>query len=317
MVYISARMRIFALSYIICEDMKNIARIMMPIIVLSACSTAPKDRTLVFDGIENARELGGLVMQDGRTIRSGMLVRSGELSQASDRDVEVLKERFGLTDVFDFRFEMERSRKPDREMEGVKNTWLSTLPQAFLAAFASGRADSTIVRSANLMDALASYAFLPQAQEMADKLYPAIVSDTTSQRRYGEFLRGVLDADGGALWHCSQGKDRCGWGSAFVLAALGAGRETIVEDFALSNVSYEKAVEAVSATIIEKGGGEPELAFVRAMVGVSVENFERTLDLIDSQYGSLPAYLEKALGFTAAEQEKMKDKYLEGTRKSR
>ncbi len=278
--------------------------------VLSACSTAPKDRTLVFDGIENARELGGLVMQDGRTIREGVLVRSGELSKASDADVALLKERFALTDVFDFRFELERSRKPDREMEGVTNTWLSTLPQAFLAAFASGRADSTTVQSASLLEALASYAFHPLAQEMAQKLYPAIVTDTTSQKRYGEFLRGVLEAKGGALWHCSQGKDRCGWGSAFVLAALGAGRETIVEDFALSNVSYEKAVEALSAQVVQKGGGEPELAFIRAMVGVSVENFERTLEMIDAQYGSLPAYLEKALGFTAAEQQKMKEKYL-------
>ena len=278
--------------------------------VLSACSTAPKDRTLVFDGIENARELGGLVMQDGRTIREGVLVRSGELSKASDADVALLKKRFALTDVFDFRFELERSRKPDREMEGVTNTWLSTLPQAFLAAFASGRADSTTVQSASLLEALASYAFHPQAQEMAQKLYPAIVTDTTSQKRYGEFLRGVLEAKGGALWHCSQGKDRCGWGSAFVLAALGAGRETIVEDFALSNVSYEKAVEALSAQVVQKGGGEPELAFIRAMVGVSVENFERTLEMIDAQYGSLPAYLEKALGFTAAEQQKMKEKYL-------
>lgn len=278
--------------------------------VLSACSTAPKDRTLVFDGIENARELGGLVMQDGRAVREGVLVRSGELSKASDADVALLKERFALTDVFDFRFELERSRKPDREMEGVTNTWLSTLPQAFLKAFASGRADSTTVQSASLLEALASYAFHPQAQEMAQKLYPAIVMDTTSQKRYGEFLRGVLEAKGGALWHCSQGKDRCGWGSAFVLAALGAGRETIVEDFAQSNVSYEKAVEALSAQVVQKGGGEPELAFIRAMVGVSVENFERTLEMIDAQYGSLPAYLEKALGFTAEEQQKMKEKYL-------
>ncbi len=290
--------------------MNYLTRILLPVMVLSACSTAPKDRTLVFDGIENARELGGLVMQDGRTIREGVLVRSGELSKASDADVALLKERFALTDVFDFRFELERSRKPDREMEGVTNTWLSTLPQAFLTAFASGRADSTTVQSASLLEALASYAFHPQAQEMAQKLYPAIVTDTTSQKRYGEFLRGVLEAKGGVLWHCSQGKDRCGWGSAFVLAALGAGRETIVEDFALSNVSYEKAVEALSAQVVQKGGGEPELAFIRAMVGVSVENFERTLEMIDAQYGSLPAYLEKALGFTAEEQQKMKEKYL-------
>ena len=280
--------------------------------LFAACTSAPnaQDRILSFEGIENARELGGLKMQDGRTVVSGKLVRSGELSKATDADVAILKDRFGLTNVYDFRFERERSGKPDREIEGVENTWLSTLPQAFLAAFASGRADSTTVQSANLMDALAKYAFVPQAQEMAAKLYPAIVMDTTSQKRYGTFLRGVLKADGGALWHCSQGKDRCGWGSAFVLASLGASRETIVEDFAQSNVSYAPLVEAMSAKVIENGGGEAELGFIRAMVGVNVENFESTLDLIDAQYGSLQAYLEKALGFTAEEQEQMKRKYL-------
>ena len=281
--------------------------------MLQACTSSSfneKDRILSFEGIENARELGGLVMQDGRSVRSGKLVRSGELSKATDADVAILKKRFALSDVFDFRFEGERNAKPDRQMEGVSNTWLSTLPEAFVTAFASGRADSTTVQSANLLEALASYAFLPQAQQMAQKLYPAIVTDTTSQKRYGDFLRGVLKADGGALWHCSQGKDRCGWGSAFVLAALGASRETIVKDFALSNESYAPAIEALSAKIVEKGGGEPELGFIRSMIGVNVENFESTLDFIDRQYGSLQAYLEKALGFSAEEQEQMKRKYL-------
>ncbi len=284
------------------------------VLMLGACDNkpvaAPQDRTIAFEGIENARELGGLQMQDGRTIVPGKLVRSAELSKATDSDVAILKERFALSDVFDFRFDRERSGKPDREMDGVTNTWLSTLPQAFLQAFASGRADNASAPSADLMDALAAYASNPKAQEMAQKLYPAIVMDATSQERYGTFLRGVLNAKGGALWHCSQGKDRCGWGSAFVLAALGASRKTIVEDFALSNVSYAPLVEAMSKRIVENGGGEPELAFIRAMVGVSVENFEHTLDLIDTQYGSLQNYLEKALGFTAQEQKALQDKYL-------
>ena len=290
--------------------MKRILSILIPFLVLAGCSSAPKDRTVAFEGIENARELGGLEMQDGRRIRAGKLVRSAELSKATDADVALLKKRFGLTDIYDFRFEAERSKAMDREIEGVTNTWLSTLPEKFVAAFASGRADTTVVQSQNLMETLAEYAFNPKAQEMAQKLYPAIVMDTTSQKRYGEFLRGVLSSKGGALWHCSQGKDRCGWGSAFVLAALGASRETIVEDFALSNVSYAPAVEAISATTQEKGGGEAELSFIRAMIGVSVENFESTLDLIDSRYGSIQAYLEQALGFSAEEQESMKRKYL-------
>ena len=296
--------------------MKPIFTLLIPILMLSACNSASingdqtLDRTLAFEGIPNARELGGLVMQDGRRIRTGKLVRSGELSKATDKDVAQLKKEFKLTDVFDFRFDKEREKAMDREIDGVRNTWLSTLPLAFVSSFSSGRADSTTVQSANLMDALAKYAFSPQAQEMASKLYPAIVMDATSQQRYGTFLRGVLNAKGGALWHCSQGKDRCGWGSAFVLAALGASRETIVEDFALSNVSYAPLMEAMSAKITENGGGEAELGFIRSMVGVNVENFEHTLDLIDAQYGSLQAYLEKALGFTAKEQEQLKKKYL-------
>ena len=290
--------------------MKRLFSFLIPFIMLSGCCSAPKERTLAFEGIENARELGGLVMQDGRTIRAGKLVRSAELSKASDADVALLKSRFGLSDIFDFRFEAERGKALDREIDGVQNTWLSTLPETFVAAFSSGRADSTVVQSANMLETLSSYAFNPKAQEMAQKLYPAIVMDTTSQKRYGTFLRGVLSAKGGALWHCSQGKDRCGWGSAFVLAALGASRETIVEDFALSNVSYAPAVKALSDKIVEKGGGEAELSFIRSMIGVNVENFERTLDLIDARYGSLQAYLEQALGFTAEEQERMKQKYL-------
>ncbi|MBO4842790.1 MAG: tyrosine-protein phosphatase [Bacteroidales bacterium] len=60
----------------------------------------------------------------------------------------------------------------------------------------------------------------------------------------------------------------------------------------------------------EMGGGEEELAFIRAMVGVSKENFESTLDFIDSEYGSLSAYLENALGFSAQDQEKLRSKLL-------
>ena len=278
--------------------------------LLTSCHHTHEGRVLPFEGIENGRELGGLVMQDGRSIRWGKLVRSGNLALATDRDVAILKDRFHLSDVYDFRFDAEVAGAPDREMEGVRGTHLSTLPQALVDGFTAGRADTSQFQVSGFMERLAEYAFNAKAQEMGRRLYPAIVLDSTSQERYGTFLRGVLDAEGGVLWHCSQGKDRCGWGTAFVLAALGASRETIVEDFDLSNVSYAAQVEALSQKVIEMGGGENELAFIRAMVGVSTENFQSTLDLIDSQYGSLSAYLEKALGFTAEDQEKLRDKYL-------
>ena len=275
-----------------------------------SAQVAHSQRAIAFEGVENARDMGSLAMQNGQTVRTGMLVRSGNLTKATDSDVAMLKEKYHLTDVFDFRFEAEANAAPDRIIDGVSYTHLSTLPKAFIQGFSSSRADTTKMDTRDMLAVLMKYAFEPKAQTMARQLYPAIVTDSAAQHYYGVFLRGALRAEGGVLWHCSQGKDRAGWASAFLLAALGASRETIVEDFDLSNQSYARQVEALTAKVQEKEGGKEAVAFVRAMVGVSRENFVTTLDLIDQKYGSLSAYIENQLGFSKKEQQQLKEKYL-------
>ncbi|MBQ7423139.1 MAG: tyrosine-protein phosphatase [Prevotella sp.] len=318
-----------------------------------SAQVAHSQRAIEFNGIENARDMGTLVMQNGQTVRMGMLVRSGNLSKVTDGDVAVLKEKYRLTDVFDFRFEAEANAAPDRTIDGVSYTHLSTLPQAFISMspkLGDDRGLNEGISNAgsdpqppnlgglgnDMLAVLMKYAFDPQAQTMARRLYPAIVTDSTAQRYYGTFLRGVLRAEGGVLWHCSQGKDRAGWASAFLLAALGASRETIVKDFDLSNQSYAPQVEALTAKVLSKreksdarigsskreaaqpeakvqgkDGSDEAVSFIRAMVGVSRENFEATLDLIDQRYGSLSAYIENQLGFSREEQQQLRIKYLE------
>lgn len=268
-------------------------------------------RNVPFEGIENARDLGGLRMRGGNVIRKDMLIRSGELSRATDGDLKILSDRFMLSDIFDFRFDAEVESARDRVGDGVRYTRLSTLPEVLVNGFSDGRADSEKIKSEDFTAQLVSFAFNPKAQELSRQMYPLTVSDTTSQRLYGEFLRGVLKAEGGSLWHCSQGKDRAGWGTAFLLAALGAERGTIVEDFALSNISYAPVVEQLSEKVLQKGGGENELRFIRSMAGVSVENFERGLDLIDERFGGMDVYIEKALGFSSDMKKQLRIKYLE------
>ena len=286
--------------------------------VLTSCSSdnddnpvsQPRERNIAFEGIVNGRDMGGLVMQDGRTIRFDMLVRSGNLSKATDADVAILTGQYRLSNVFDFRFDAEVATSPDRVIDGVSNTQLSTMPTAVIESYASGGSSSGQTAPSDQTALLLQRAFDPQMQAVARGLYPAIVTDADAQVRYGEFLRGVLAAKGGVLWHCSQGKDRAGWGSAFVLAALGASRQVIVEDFDLSNLSYADQVEALSAQVRDKEGGDEAVAFIRAIIGVSRENFEATLDMIDQQYGSLSAYIENQLGFSREEQLQLRAKYL-------
>ena len=77
-----------------------------------------ESQSLRMDSIPNARDLKGYVMQDGRRVKAGRLLRSGDLSQASDRDIRRLHEEFHLAVDFDFRMEMEVSQSPDRPVEG-------------------------------------------------------------------------------------------------------------------------------------------------------------------------------------------------------
>lgn len=109
---------------------------------------------------------------------------------------------------------------------------------------------------------------------------------------------------------------------AFVLAALGANKETIVEDFDLSNQSYACQIEALTAQVRDMAeqrvgdgtsgmDGNEAIAFICAMVGVSRENFEATHDLIDREYGSLSQYIENQLDFSKEKQQQFRTKYLE------
>ena len=267
-------------------------------------------RVINFEGVDNARDMGGLVMQDGRTVCFDKLVRSGKLVKATDADVAILQDQYQLSDVFDFRFDLEISEAPDRVISDVIYTLVSTMPQKLIDAQEEFGAGSGQLSTPGVVDTLLKYAFDPQVQKMVKQLYPAIVTDPQSQANYGKFLHGVLAAKGGVLWHCSEGKDRCGLGSALLLAALGASRQVIIEDFDMSNQSYASQVEALSAQVRNKKDGAAAVDFIQAMVGVSTANFEAALDLIDQRYGSIEQYLVNQLEFSKEEQMQLRAKYL-------
>ena len=201
-------------------------------------------------------------------------------------------------------------KDPDRIIPGVRYTSLSTLPQKFIDGFSQGRSEAGQLSSADFAAALVYHASNPEAQELARQLYPGILSNPASQERYGEFLRIVLNAEGGVLWHCSQGKDRAGLAAAFVLTALGASFEEILADFDESNVSYTSQINVLCKRVEDLGGGEGAKDFIRAMVGVSKPNFLQAMAWINETYGSLLNYVEQALSFGPEQQKQLKDKYL-------
>ncbi|MBQ7530974.1 MAG: tyrosine-protein phosphatase [Paludibacteraceae bacterium] len=264
--------------------------------------------TVDFDNIVNARDLGGLIGHEGRRVRSGMLLRTAHLHDATDADIRRLRDDYHLRRVFDFRSLGEAQFLPDREVEGATHHLLPTIDLS--EERISGQA---IPQEAflDLENHIVNFSFYPEVQAMAADMYPSLIRSEYSQLQYATFLRLIIETpDGGVLWHCFQGKDRTGWGAAFILSALGVDRDTIIEDFDRSNDAYRSLVARLNHDILARGGGEAEMDVVQAFMGVSTKNFRLTLGLIDREFGGMTEYLQNQLFLTRDDIRLLRKRYL-------
>ncbi len=265
---------------------------------------------VLFDKIDNARDLGGLVGAGGRAIRPHRLLRTAHLHNASDADVERLKTEYNLCRIFDFRSMGEFQAVPDREMEGVQHHLLPTIDMRAEQQTGKPIPDEAFLE---LDRHIVNYSFYPEVQQMAANMYPSLIRSEFSQLQYAAFLRLIIEApeDGGILWHCAQGKDRTGWGAAFLMFALGVDRETVIADFDESNIAYRPIVDKLNADIVSRGGGEAEMAVIQAFMGVSTPNFISTLDLIEREFGGMIEYLHSILCLTHDDIQLLRKRFLE------
>lgn len=265
---------------------------------------------VLFDKIDNARDLGGLVGAGGRAIRPHRLLRTAHLHNASDADVERLKTEYNLCRIFDFRSMGESQAVPDREMEGVQHHLLPTIDMRAEQQTGKPIPDEAFLE---LDRHIVNYSFYPEVQLMAANMYPSLIRSEFSQLQYAAFLRLIIEApeDGGILWHCAQGKDRTGWGAAFLMFALGVDRETVIADFDESNIAYRPIVDKLNADIVSRGGGEAEMAVIQAFMGVSTPNFISTLDLIEREFGGMIEYLHSILCLTHDDIQLLRKRFLE------
>ena len=173
--------------------------------------------------IQNMRDLGGLKTKDGKTIRPGLIVRSAQLAQAEERDLE------GIATIIDLRTLAEQREMPDR---------------------ACGREYLPLPIFAKVNESIDGVSHEEEAEQTQAPIPDMAVLYGILMRVYADSFRKVLLAimehdysKGAVLWHCTEGKDRCGMTTALVLEALGVDREAILEDYLKTNViNIPKAV---------------------------------------------------------------------------
>ncbi len=107
--------------------------------------------------------------------------------------------------------------------------------------------------------------------------------------------------------HCTAGKDRTGVAVALLLTAVGVPRQTVVDDYSLT----EKLVPPAAATqrAATVGGALPAASPLaqlpeesrRALWRSDPQYIGAALDSMQREYGSIDGYLERGLGLSKPE----------------
>jgi len=243
--------RIFATTAALCA-----------VLVLAGCYSRimpepPQTRqgVLPVAGASNIRDMGGLAGHEGRAVKWGLLVRSGELDMLSARDRSFLFDPggMGIGTVVDFRCGepllrfgpggdgldvvavSERTGAPGRIPDGVLWTGNTGISESVVMGDFEG-----IIRNPNMY-------FDDVVRDVAER-YRGLV--TVYRERYLEFFRALLAARGTpVLFHCSSGRDRTGVAAALLLLALGVSEADIVANYMLSLEFVRQRYFSVEPTV--------------------------------------------------------------------
>lgn len=243
-------------------------------------------RAIELQGINNVRDLGGIPVDGDRVVKSGILYRGSALIGMTDLDKKMLFETLGVTCVIDLRTGWEREAKPDAQAEGVENLHI---PFYDLEKVGIEYTESIAGTKAVGRDIACD----------PNHYYRDISNPLTAGQ-----MRKALDeifsraTQGQAVYqHCSGGKDRSGIMSLLVLTALGASRESILEDYLATNIArdqnYDKMFERFSRFTDGDAKRAHELVISHR---ANPQNLQAFYESVDERYGSMQAFMHDTLG---------------------
>ena len=253
------------------------------------------ERKLGMQGTPNFRDFGGYPTVDGRAVKWGYLFRSGQLSNLSDQDLELLGS-LDIDLVCDFRRLEEQAGDPSRlpPENPPRIASLPIIPGSNARFFEE--ADSDLGGRAAMFDFMLEIN-RDFAQGQADT--------------YARMFREILELeDARFLVHCAAGKDRTGFAAAIILLALGVSRELVMRDYMLTNQFFHPHRE-VERLKIKYQMHALDTASILPMLEVHEDYLARALLEIDQNFASVEAYLAEALNVGAEEITLLRERYLD------
>lgn len=267
-------------------------------------------RLVNLDGTYNFRDCGGYETIEGRRVKWGLLYRSDQLSNISERDVTFLK-NMGLKTIVDYRSKSEASAAPNKEISDA-NTY-SLDPYAKTAQLAAGSIDDDVNKS--ILDLLKEHKFYPEKygdpEENMYKQYKKFIYSDSSKKAYRELIKLILDEHNLPLvQHCRGGKDRTGFGVAIILLALGVREECVIYDYTLTT-QYRVTKNKKQMNLYKKYTKDEQTLTLLSTLQQSKEIYmETAINEMKKTYGSIDSYLKDALGIDQDVKEKLKEIFL-------
>lgn len=216
-------------------------------------------------------------------LKEGMICRSDVLYQLSSEEKKFLKKDHNIRITIDLRRKEERHRLKDSFIFGTRHY---ALPLA-----AGGEIKTIELMGMTLPDMKAFYKEIvgPSKKKIWTKIFKLLLKNNNK----------------GILYHCSSGKDRTGVLTAVILYVLGFDKETIYQDYLLTNESPLYYKEHVP----EQLNDEQKEAFLEYFKARK-EYLDISFNEIDAQFGSLDNFLVENCSLNEEKIKRLKAKYL-------
>jgi protein tyrosine/serine phosphatase len=234
------------------------------------------------EGVDNFRDFGGYKAVGGY-IRRGILFRSGDLSRATDTDLELLK-GLGIGTIVDLRRPIERQYAASRYWDGYAGeTITSDVPEDFVD-WAVALKEVDVVDSAWF-------------ERSSIKSYTEVALSPRYTWLFSKYLRACARSEGAILVHCAAGKDRTGMLCAIVQKMAGVHHADIMTEYLKTNniERIQERIPRLSRWLETQTGHRVASEVLETALSVRSSYLERCFSSIEEACGSFDRYIEQTL----------------------